>query len=73
MRLPSLFSRSPMDKTMKRIAIIWLAVVVLVTAVLGQDARPPDTGGKPSVAQSKGAPPSVDKILDKRSRGLRRA
>ena len=50
---------------MKQIAIILLAVFVLPTAAIGQDMRPRDTGGKSSVAQSKGAPPSVDKILDK--------
>ena len=50
---------------MKRIAMFWLAVLVLITAVMAQDDRSRQTGGKPSEAQSKEVPPSVDQILDK--------
>jgi len=39
-------------------------MLVLTTAVLGQYPRPREAYGKASVAQPKGAPSSVDKILD---------
>src|SRR5258708_27274973 len=49
---------------MKRIAMIWLAVLVLTTVVMEQIAHSCETGGKPWVAQAKGAPASVDRILE---------